>query len=128
MELGRHMLLEFVGADKERLNDEEVIRNMMVEAAEMIHATILHQHFHRFYPQGITGILAIAESHLSIHTWPEHAYAAVDIFTCGDTSKLESAATFIQHALKASKMHTASFQRGTAPIQMIMKKNVKSDL
>jgi S-adenosylmethionine decarboxylase len=67
------------------LNDLDYIRDCLCETAEQIGATVVNQAFHRFSPHGVSGVVVIAESHLCIHTWPEYGYAAVDIFTCGDT-------------------------------------------
>ena len=74
--LGVHLLLELRQCNPALLNDIDHIRNAMVEAAEAVEAHVVGESFHRFNPQGVTGILAIAESHISIHTWPEYGYAA----------------------------------------------------
>jgi S-adenosylmethionine decarboxylase proenzyme len=83
--LGRHLLLELKNCDREVLNDLDYIRDCLSETAEQIGATVVNQAFHRFSPHGVSGVVVIAESHLCIHTWPEYGYAAVDVFTCGDT-------------------------------------------
>jgi S-adenosylmethionine decarboxylase len=82
--LGTHLLLEMAGCPSELLNDEEGIRRALLRAVMEANATILGSSFHKFSPQGVSGVVVIAESHLSIHTWPEFGYAAVDVFTCGD--------------------------------------------
>jgi len=81
--LGRHFLIEFNGCNSEILDDLEAIRTKMLKAAEISGATVLNHFLHKFSPQGVTGVVIIAESHLAIHTWPEYGYAAVDMFTCG---------------------------------------------
>jgi S-adenosylmethionine decarboxylase len=83
--LGRHLLLELKNCNQEVLNDLDYIRDCLCETAEQIGATVVNHAFHQFNPYGVSGVVVIAESHLCIHTWPEHGYAAVDIFTCGDT-------------------------------------------
>ena len=83
--LGRHLLLELKNCNQEVLNDLDYIRDCLCETAEQIGATVVNQAFHRFSPHGVSGVVLIAESHLGIHTWPEYRFAAVDIFTCGDT-------------------------------------------
>jgi S-adenosylmethionine decarboxylase len=83
--LGRHLLLELKNFNREVLNDLDYIRDCLCETAEQIGATVVNHAFHQFNPHGVSGVVVIAESHLCIHTWPEHGYAAVDIFTCGDT-------------------------------------------
>lgn len=83
--LGRHILVEFFGCDPQVLNDVSKIENGMLEAAQRAKATVINSTFHHFSPWGVSGVVVIQESHLAIHTWPEYEYAAVDLFTCGDT-------------------------------------------
>ena len=83
--LGRHILVEFNGCCPEILNDVAVIEEAMVEGARKAGATVIQSTFHHFSPFGVSGVVVIQESHLAIHTWPEYQYAAVDLFTCGET-------------------------------------------
>ena len=83
--LGKHLLLELKDCDPEVLNDLEFLKLSLSETAVQIGATIIGDSFHRFSPQGVSGVVIISESHLFIHTWPEYGYAAVDVFTCGET-------------------------------------------
>jgi len=83
--LGRHILVEFLNCKADVLNDVTVIEKAMVEAAQIAGATVINSTFHHFSPYGVSGVVVIQESHLAIHTWPEYRYAAVDLFTCGDT-------------------------------------------
>ena len=83
--LGIHLLLELRDCNPELLNDLAHIRNSLLQAADSVGAHVVGESFHRFSPQGVTGILAIAESHISIHTWPEYKYAAADVFSCGSS-------------------------------------------
>ncbi len=79
---GMHLLVDLWGASN--LNDPAHIDAALREAAEAAGATILHGHFHHFSPNGgVSGVLVLAESHISIHTWPERDFAAIDIFMCG---------------------------------------------
>lgn len=87
--MGRHFLVECFGVDFDKLNDQKLIKKAMIESAEKMKVTILHHYFHQFSPQGVSGAVVIAESHLTIHTWPEEGYAAVDFFTCGDADPYE---------------------------------------
>lgn len=87
--LGRHVIAEFYDCSRERLQDADFIRGLMLATAEHIGATIVAESFHTFSPQGVSGAVIIAESHLSIHTWPENGYAAVDIYTCGGLNPRE---------------------------------------
>ena len=82
--IGRHLIAEFYDCDVEVLADVERIRAAMLEATSLVGATVVGQVFQRYSPQGgVSGAVVISESHLSVHTWPERAYVAVDIFTCG---------------------------------------------
>jgi spermidine synthase len=83
--LGRHILVEFHGCSNEILNDVPTIETSMLAAAKEAGATIISSVFHHFSPFGVSGVVVIQESHLAIHTWPEYRYAAVDLFTCGDS-------------------------------------------
>jgi S-adenosylmethionine decarboxylase len=93
--LGKHLLVELNDCNRELLNNLETIREIMLAAAVGSGATILGESFHKFNPQGVSGVVIIAESHLTIHTWPEHGYAGADIFTCGTTVIPEKAADII---------------------------------
>ncbi len=81
--IGRHLIAEFYGCDLALIDDVGAIEQLMHAAAAIVGATVMASAFHRYAPQGVSGTLLIAESHLSIHTWPEHRYVAADIFTCG---------------------------------------------
>jgi S-adenosylmethionine decarboxylase proenzyme len=81
--LGRHLLAEFTGCDAAALADLARVTAAMLAAAEASGATIVTHSFHHFSPYGVSGAVIIAESHLAIHTWPEHRFAAVDFFSCG---------------------------------------------
>ena len=81
--VSRHLIAEYYGCNREILDDEERVRAAILVAADVVGATVLGHMGHRFAPQGVSGTVVIAESHLSIHTWPEKGYAAADVFTCG---------------------------------------------
>lgn len=83
--LGRQILVEYYECEVGSINNVEFIEATMLEATRASGATIISHNFHKFSPYGVSGVVVIAESHVSIHTWPEYNYAAVDIFTCGDT-------------------------------------------
>ena len=110
--LGKHLLLELKGCDKEALNDIEFLRSTLVTAAIDCGATVLGESFHPFQPQGVSGVVVIAESHLSIHTWPEYGYAAADIFTCGTTVQPEKAARVLIEQLGAKSHSVVEIRRG----------------
>ncbi len=110
--LGRHLLIELQDCNKEVLDDLGFLRNAMLVAAEECGATVLGDYFHHFSPQGVSGVVVIAESHLSIHTWPEYGYAAVDIFTCGTSVEPEKAAEVLIEKLGATNHSLMEIQRG----------------
>ena len=111
--VGKHCILELYGCDPARLNDEAFLRSTITQAVHLAGATLLHLISHRFDPQGVTGLALLAESHLSIHTWPESGYAAVDVFTCGDHTMPERACLELVQALQAGSHSLRSFLRET---------------
>lgn len=113
--LGRHLLLELYDCSPEVLNNPEAVRAALVEAARRAEATIVDVVFHEFSPFGISGVVVIAESHLSIHTWPEYGYAAVDIFSCGESLKPGEAASFLVDQFRASRASCVEVRRGVFP-------------
>src|SRR3954470_12352945 len=110
--LGEHMLLEYYGCDAIKLAHSDEVKEIVVNAVRQAHGTVVTEIFHNFSPHGVSGVVVIAESHLAIHTWPEHGYAAVDIFSCG--SKLDHAviADCIRTGVAASTIETRQLQRG----------------
>ena len=99
----KHLLLELYGCDCEKLNDESFLRCSLNRAAKLANATVLNLISNKFEPQGVTAIALLAESHISIHTWPESNYSAVDIFTCGQNMMPELASQYLIEALKAEE-------------------------
>jgi len=110
--LGHQIIAEFYGCNRESLNDVDFIRSAMVIAAEKAGATIVTDTFHHFSPHGVSGAVIIAESHLSIHTWPEYGYAAVDLFTCGDTVSSKKAFENLRESLESTQVSTIEMHRG----------------
>lgn len=110
--LGRHLLTEFYGCDREILNNPDRIKRIMEEAAITSGASIVQSVFHLFNPHGISGVVVIAESHLAIHTWPEYGYSAVDIFTCGEEVDPWRAHHHLKGKLKAESTSTMELLRG----------------
>ncbi len=110
--LGTHLLLDLEGCDPDLLDDLEFVRDVVVDAANTAGATIVGHTFHRFEPVGVTGIVAIAESHIGIHTWPEYAFAAADIFTCGQDFRPTDAANLVIERLRCVAPTITRIQRG----------------
>ena len=99
----KHLLLELYRCDYEKLNDESYLRCTLNKAAKLAKATVLNLISNKFEPQGVTAIALLAESHISIHTWPESNYSAIDIFTCGLNMLPELASQYLIDALKAEE-------------------------
>ncbi len=108
---GRHLLVEYYGCPHDTLNDRDAIEQAMHKAAIAADTTIVTSTFHRFAPQGVSGVVVVEESHLSIHTWPEHGYAAVDFFTCGDSDPTLAHGVLIK-ALGATHAEVMTLNRG----------------
>ena len=113
--LGTHLLLELGKCDEAILDDIDYIQDAMINAAAEAGANIIGKSFHKFDPRGVTGIVAISESHLCIHTWPEHGYAAADIFTCGSGFNPEKAAELIIERLRCFSPMIKRLTRGPVP-------------
>jgi S-adenosylmethionine decarboxylase len=111
--VGKHCILELYNCDSAKLDDEAFLRDTITSAAKRAGATLLHLITHRFDPQGVTGLALLAESHISIHTWPESGYAAVDVFTCGDHTMPERACHVLISELQAADHKLTSFRRET---------------
>lgn len=110
--LGRHILLELFGCDPRALNDMEGLEGTFVTAARKSNATVLKTAFHKFNPHGVSGVVIISESHLTVHTWPEYRYAAVDIFSCGDKMDVEKAIELLTGKLAAERINGFEVKRG----------------
>ena len=110
--LGTHLLVELRDCNPTILKNLDKVRNALVSAAKEARATIVDISFHEFNPFGISGMVVIAESHLSIHTWPEYSYAAVDIFTCGDVIKPEVAADYLIKRFESKSPSIVEMKRG----------------
>ncbi|MBT3938490.1 MAG: adenosylmethionine decarboxylase [Pelagibacterales bacterium] len=107
---GNHYLIDMWGCDY--LEDDKKIKEFMIGAAEIAGATILYAHTHHFGEgQGISGVVVLAESHISIHTWPERNYAAFDIFMCGNTNP-DASLAFLRNNFKPNEINVKKIKRG----------------
>ena len=111
----RHCILELYQCDKAKLNDEACIRTAITSSAKIAGATLINLVTHSFKPQGVTGLALLAESHISIHTWPEIAYAAIDVFTCGDHTMPEKACKFLSNDFSAKHFSYKIIEREIPP-------------
>ena len=115
----KHFLLELYGCDFDKLNDESFLRCTLNRAAKLAKATVLNLISNKFEPQGVTAIALLAESHISIHTWPESNYSAVDIFTCGQNMMPELASQYLIESLIAKEHSLRVIERN--PPQAVSK-------
>lgn len=114
--MGRHVIAELWNCNVEKLNNLKLIEKVMVEAALEAGAEIREVAFHKFAPMGVSGVVIISESHLTIHSFPEHGYASIDVYTCGDVIDPNVAAQYITKALEATKYEAIEVARGMAPV------------
>lgn len=114
--LGQHSLFDFHGCDRARLSHTESIRGALLSAVRAAGGTIVTNTFHTFSPQGVSGVIVIAESHVTIHTWPEHRYAAVDVFSCGVSLDHAQIRDLTQEALGATSVEQRVFPRGAQTV------------
>lgn len=113
-ELGLHVLLDLAGCPEDLLADRDGLAHVLRECAISAGATIVGEVFHRFSPTGVSGVLLIAESHLSIHTWPELGAAAIDVYSCGESFDATLAAQRLCEALEATESRWTRVRRGVA--------------
>jgi S-adenosylmethionine decarboxylase len=110
--LGQHLLIELYGCDAGTLDDLEHVRQALLHAARLVSATVIEVVSHKFQPCGVTVVVAIAESHLSVHTWPEHGYAAVDVFTCSAEPLNSEVQDYLIETLRATEATSVELKRG----------------
>ncbi|MTD29598.1 adenosylmethionine decarboxylase [Planomicrobium sp. YIM 101495] len=113
--MGRHVIAELWQCDFDKLNDIEFIEQTFVDAALKSGAEIREVAFHKFAPQGVSGVVIISESHLTIHSFPEHGYASIDVYTCGDLDPT-IAANYIAEALGSQTRELVEVPRGMGPV------------
>lgn len=126
--LSTHVLLDLYecGAD---LDDPKVVQGLMIEAAIRAKTTVLNSYVHRFSPQGISCVVVISESHLSIHTWPEYKHAEIDVFTCGENALPTLAIEFLERKFNPQRTVIYRKERGETKIinSYNREPNVRSD-
>ena len=110
--LGSHLLIELFGCNQRSLELEQSVGAAMNEAAVQSEATVVAQSFHEFKPYGVSGAVIIQESHYTIHTWPEHGYAAVDLFYCGGTVKVHKAVNVLRERFQPERIKFLVVRRG----------------
>lgn len=110
--LGQHYIVEASGCDPDIISSVSRVEDILVRAAELAGVQIWSISFHRFQPHGVSGVVVISESHLSVHTWPEVGYVALDIYTCGKEAKPEVAVEYALEQFKATSVHVTEISRG----------------
>ncbi len=110
--LSTHCILELHGCDCQLLNDETFVRHALTDASRQGMSTLLKLVSHQFDPQGVTALALLAESHMSIHTWPENGYAAIDVFTCGRSANPQAAVVFLTERFIAAEHSLRTLTRG----------------
>ena len=110
--LGSHLLIEMFGCDQASLEKKESVGQAMMQAAKASEATVVTESFHEFMPYGVSGAVIIQESHYTIHTWPEHGYAAVDLFYCGGTIHVDRAIDVLREEFKPGRIKFLVVRRG----------------
>ncbi len=110
--VGRHVLADLFGCDPAWIDDVGRVERALREAARVAGATVVGGVFHRFVPQGASGVLLVAESHLSVHTWPERAFVAADLFTCSTKLDADAALDVLRAHFAASRVVVRDVSRG----------------
>ncbi|WP_226036456.1 adenosylmethionine decarboxylase [Aquibacillus saliphilus] len=116
--MGRHVIAEMWDCNIDKLNDMGLIEQVFVNAALKAGAEIREVAFHKFAPYGVSGVVIISESHLTIHSFPEHGYASIDVYTCGDLIDPNVATDFIAEALESKKCEKVEVPRGMGPVDV----------
>ncbi len=125
--LGSHIIAELFDCNESCISNCNEVESVILTAAELAKTTVIKHFFHEFSPYGISGVVIIAESHFTIHTWPEYGYAAVDIFSCGDI-EFKTAIDYIQKEFEAKKCSTFRFNRGILPDIDMQNVDIKKEM
>ncbi len=110
--LSHHTLLEYYECDPARLKRSREVKKLLCQSVQAGGGKIVKAVFHNFSPYGVSGVVVITESHVTIHTWPEHAYAAVDIFSCSDKLDHQTIRDRLKAALRSRRLKAKTFPRG----------------
>lgn len=124
--LGNQLIIELFNCDQESLKDVGAVESVLLKAAVAAKATVIDHCFHQFSPYGVSGVVVISESHIAVHTWPEHCYCAIDIFTCGDLIDNDCALSVLKEGFCCDDVKVFKVNRGpgnrlgkTLPLQAI---------
>lgn len=129
---GKHLLIGLFDCNKELIDDLDFVQEVFINASKEARAEVLSVSFRKFQPNGISGVVIISESHLTIHSWPEEGYCAIDIFTCGNKAKPFRALGYINKKLQGKKCSVIQLDRGNEnnffPSQILYYPNCESEL
>lgn len=115
--LGQHLVIELWGCN-DGINHPETVRQAILDAVKAANATLLNLYVHEFSPHGVTAVAVLSESHLSVHSWPEHGYLAADVFTCGTTARPKAAAEVLRQYFQPTVVELKEIPRGVTPQQL----------
>ena len=110
--LGHQTNIEFYGCPSDLIDDVVQIKQILIDVAEHINLSVVNTTIHRFSPIGVSGVVVIKESHIAVHTWPEHGYVAIDFFTCNQSYEIEKAIVYLFDKLEAKAKEVVSLKRG----------------
>ncbi len=121
--VGFQKTIDFYGCNSAIINSCSAVEKALLAATKLMELTVVNTTIHSFSPIGVSGVIVIQESHIAIHTWPEHDYVAIDIFTCNEEYDLNSGITYLKEAFEASKMEEKNIERGNLSAIARFKKN-----
>lgn len=115
--LGYHLLIDLYKCDSGLIGDVAYVEKILVKAAKKARATIVNSMFHTFNPHGVSGVVVIAESHISVHTWPEYNFVSLDIYTCGNKVEPWKAFDVLREGFKAGYHTSSELRRGLLNVE-----------
>src|SRR3989344_2100313 len=116
---GKHFVFDLYGCDFHEVDSAKHLEETMRGAAQAARMEILHTYFHKFEPQGVTGMLLLSTSHISVHTWPEYGYAAFDVFSCSDEAQTTLAVAHVMKHITHTRKRMRAVDRGYAELKTI---------
>ena len=111
--LGHQTTVDFYGCKSFEINSSEFIENTLLKAAKILNLTVVNSTIHSFSPIGVSGVIVIKESHIAVHTWPEHNYVALDFFTCNKSDDLKKGLVWLQEKFQAQNTNIKEIKRGS---------------
>jgi S-adenosylmethionine decarboxylase proenzyme len=120
---GKHVIIDAFECNSSLLNNMTYLEQLLTKAAQDADMEVLYSYFHQFHPQGITGVLVLSTSHISIHTWPEEGYASLDFYTCGEKDPMDQVESLLK-GLSSKRAMIYSISRGVTQLQLISSKEL----